>query len=115
VTELHKGRPPATVNYTKQMPDFDLLMEEWPTGMERALSEIHFPTPDIAMSTIDYASVMLAILGIPRHKNANNKSTIEALHVMLTLYSDFRENQHIKQLEKQGGGGGGGTYDMAAF
>jgi intraflagellar transport protein 46 len=34
VTDLHKGRPPATVNYTKQMPDFDLLMEEWPPGME---------------------------------------------------------------------------------
>ena len=89
VTELHKGRPPATVNYTKQMPDFDLLMEEWPPAMERALKEISFPTPDIAMSTIDYASVMLSILGIPRHKNSNNKSTIEALHVMLTLYSDF--------------------------
>lgn len=89
VSELHKGRPPATVNYTKQMPNFDLLMEEWPPAMERALKEISFPTPDIAMSTIDYASVMLAILGIPRHKNPNNKSVIEALHVMLTLYQDF--------------------------
>jgi len=49
VTDLHKGRPPATVNYTKKMPDFDLLMEEWP----------------IAMSTQEYASVMLALLGIP--------------------------------------------------
>jgi len=91
VSELHKGRPPTTVNYTKQMPDFDLLMEEWPPAMERALKEIPFPTPDIAMSTLDYASIMLAILGIPRHKS-NPKSTIEALHVMLTLYSDFKEN-----------------------
>jgi len=47
------------------MPDFDLLMEEWPPAMERALKELSFPTPDIAMSTIDYASVMLSILGIP--------------------------------------------------
>jgi len=65
VTDLHKGRPPATVNYTKKMPDFDLLMEEWPIGMEKALKEIEFPTPDIAMSTQEYASVMLALLGIP--------------------------------------------------
>lgn len=73
------------------MPDFDLLMECWPPGMEWALKEIEFPTPDIAMNTLDYASIMLAILGIPRHKN-NPKSTIEGLHVMLTLYSDFKEN-----------------------
>lgn len=65
VADLHKSKPPATVNYTKQMPDFDLLMEEWPHGMEKALRDVSFPTPDIAMNTLDYSSVMLALLGIP--------------------------------------------------
>ncbi len=55
VTDLHKGRPPATVNYSKQMPDFDLLMEQWPPMMERTLAETPFPTPDIALSCSDYA------------------------------------------------------------
>jgi intraflagellar transport protein 46 len=96
VADVHKSKPPATVNYTKHMPDFDLLMEEWPMGMEKALRDVAFPTPDIEMNTLDYASVMLALLGIPRHKNPNNKAVIEGLHVMLTLYSDFKENQHIK-------------------
>ncbi len=99
VTELHKGRPPPTVNYTKQMPDFDLLMEEWPQGMERAMREIDFPGPDIALSTEDYSKVMLALLGIPNHKH--DKGIIEGLHTMFTLYSVFKENEHIKQLGKQ--------------
>ena len=37
VQDLHKTRPPPTVNYTKAMPEFDTLMEEWPREMEQAL------------------------------------------------------------------------------
>ena len=37
VSELHKGRPAPTVNFTKTMPDYDVLMEQWPEGMERTL------------------------------------------------------------------------------
>lgn len=92
VTDLHKGRPPATVNYTKQMPDFDLLMEEWSPALERALQDHGFPGPDIACSTLDYVKIMVSLLEIPVHKNTNEKSVIEGLHVMLTLFSDFKEN-----------------------
>lgn len=34
VQDLHKTRPPPTVNYTKQMPDFDQLMSEMSPEME---------------------------------------------------------------------------------
>jgi len=34
VQDLHKTRPPPTVNYSKNMPDFDMLMEEWKPEME---------------------------------------------------------------------------------
>jgi intraflagellar transport protein 46 len=34
VQDLHKTRPPPTVNYSKAMPEFDTLMEEWPQEME---------------------------------------------------------------------------------
>lgn len=34
VQDLHKTRPPPTVNYTKQMPDFDQLMCEMNPQME---------------------------------------------------------------------------------
>lgn len=36
VQDLHKTRPPPTVNYGKAMPDFDSLMAEWPPEMEQA-------------------------------------------------------------------------------
>jgi intraflagellar transport protein 46 len=29
VQDLHKSRPAPTVNYSRAMPDFDSLMEEW--------------------------------------------------------------------------------------
>lgn len=34
IQDLHKNRAPPTVNYTKQMPDQDFLMSEWPHEME---------------------------------------------------------------------------------
>lgn len=34
VQDLHKSRPPPTVNYTKAMPEFDELMREWNPEME---------------------------------------------------------------------------------
>lgn len=34
VQDLHKTRPPPTVNYTKNMPDIDSLMQEWSPEME---------------------------------------------------------------------------------
>jgi intraflagellar transport protein 46 len=37
VQDLHRSRPPPTVNYSKAMPDFDQLMEEWQPEMEQAL------------------------------------------------------------------------------
>ena len=36
VSDLHKARPPPTVNYTKNMPDIDTLMQEWNPEMEAA-------------------------------------------------------------------------------
>ena len=34
VQNLHKTRPPPTVNYSKNMPDIDNLMQEWSPEME---------------------------------------------------------------------------------
>lgn len=38
VNELNQSRPPATVQYTKPMPDFDKLMEEWQPAMEQVIN-----------------------------------------------------------------------------
>ena len=90
VQDLHKTRPPPTVNYTKQMPEFDMLMTEFNPEFERALKDMSFPGPEIDINTADYARLICSMLDIPVHKLANSKSIIESLHVMFTLFSDFR-------------------------
>ena len=95
VQDLHKTRPPPTVNYTKQMPDFDIMMQEWSPEMEQALREIPFPGPEIDMHAADYARLVCSMVDIPSHKLANNKSVIESLHVLFTLFSVFKQNQHF--------------------
>jgi len=77
------------------MPDADTLMNEWPSEMEQALKEIPFPGPEIDMHAADYARLVCSMLDVPCHKLANNKSVIESLHVLFTLYSDFKSNQHF--------------------
>jgi hypothetical protein len=44
----------------------------------------------IDMHASDYAKILCSLLDIPVHKLANNKGTIESLHVLFTLYSDFK-------------------------
>ena len=78
------------------MPDFDdQLMIEFEPEFERALKEMDFPTGEIDMHSADYARIVLAMIDIPVHKLANNKSLIESLHVLFTLFSTFRSNQHF--------------------
>lgn len=101
VGELHKDRPPATVQYSKIMPDFDELMAEWPAGVENVLRDIPFPGPEIDLSTEDYIRAVCMMLDIPIHKTTNNKGLIEACHVMFTLFSTFKENQHFQKQQQK--------------
>jgi intraflagellar transport protein 46 len=78
------------------MPDFDdHLMIEMLPELEQALKNIKFPGGEIDIHTSDYARMVLTMLDIPVHKLANNKSLIESLHVLFTLFSTFRSNQHF--------------------
>jgi intraflagellar transport protein 46 len=95
VQDLHKTRPAPTVNYSKSMPDYDQLMEEWKPEMEAAFKEIAFPGPEIDMHATDYAKLICSLTDIPVHKSANNRGVIESLHVVFTLFLEFRSNQHF--------------------
>ena len=53
------------------------------------------PGEDIDLSLEEYSKVACNILDIPIHRNYDN-NVIEALHVMFTLYSAFKENQHFQ-------------------
>ena len=97
ISEAHRNKPPANVTYTKPMPDSDTLMDIWHPEMEELLSRIELPSPDLDVSLETYIKVVCAIIGIPVHNLSNKRSYIESLHVLFTLYSDFKSNQHFKQ------------------
>ena len=71
VQDLHKTRPPPTVNYTKNMPDIESLMQEWPPEMEAAFKQTSFPGPEIDMNVSEYAKIICAMSDIPVHKLQN--------------------------------------------
>ena len=65
-------------------------MSELHPEMEQALKEIQLAGSEIDMHPNDYARIILALLDVPVHKLGNNKSVIESLHVLFTLFSEFR-------------------------
>ena len=96
VGDIHKNKQPPSVSYSKGMPDIDSLMQVWPQEVEELLSEIAVPSEDIDLALSDYSKVACNILDIPVYQGLPN-SLVESLHVMFTLYSAFKENQHFNQ------------------
>ncbi|XP_053501034.1 intraflagellar transport protein 46 homolog isoform X3 [Ictalurus furcatus] len=93
ISELHRSKPPATVHYTRPMPDIDTLMQEWPPEFEELLGKVNLPTADINCDLAEYIDIICGILDIPVYKNR-----IQSLHVLFTLYSEFKNSQHFKNL-----------------
>jgi intraflagellar transport protein 46 len=92
------------VHYKKNMPDAELLMDQWPEGFEEALRTLELPSPELDMSLAEYAKVLCSILDIPTYENP-----VESLHLMFSLYVDFRDNPHFQAMRGGGGGGANGA------
>ena len=95
VGDVHKDMQPPSVSYSKPMPDIDSLMQVWPPEVEELLEDVSTPSEEIDLSLKEYSKVMCNLVDIPVHSSLNN-GTVEALHVMFTLYSAFKENQHFQ-------------------
>ena len=102
VNELHKTRPPPTVQYTKNMPDIETLMQEWTPEMEDAFNQVALPGPEIDLPLAEYAKMICGLLDIPVHKLGNKKSIVEALHLLFSLYAEFKENPHFRHQKPVG-------------
>ena len=89
MSELHKSNPPPNVIYTKAMPDIEQLMQVWPVEMEEALETCELPSADLDVDAKAYARIVCALLDIPVH----NTSLKESLHLLFTLYSEFKATQ----------------------
>merc|ERR1711871_1480785 len=99
------------------MPDIEALMQVWPEEIEQLLKEIELPGAGIDLDIRDYVRVVCAILDIPVYN-----SMTESLHVLFTLYSEFRNNQHFVNMGADAGvgmhgaeSGGTGTGGSTAY
>uniref|UniRef100_A0A0B7A5U1 Intraflagellar transport protein 46 homolog n=1 Tax=Arion vulgaris TaxID=1028688 RepID=A0A0B7A5U1_9EUPU len=99
IRELHRSKPPPNVHYSKNMPDIDTLMQEWPPEFEHLLKEVGLPTAELDCDLVEYVEIIASILDIPIYKNSSHHNEkIQALHVMFTLYSEFKNSQHFRAL-----------------
>ena len=92
IKDTHAKKPLPSVNYSKPMPDIEELLQVWPQEFEELLSsDLQFPPPSIDLDIEQYCRVMCTVLDIPIYDNI-----IESLHVMFTLFLEFRANQHFQ-------------------
>jgi intraflagellar transport protein 46 len=108
VEELHRSKPPPQVRYSKPMPDVEALMQEWPEQIEALLSTIESPSADLDLSLEEFSRVACALTGVPVH---NSEILVQSLHVLFTLYAEFRANQHFQV----GGADGAAAASAGAF
>ncbi|KAL5499630.1 hypothetical protein EMCRGX_G011082 [Ephydatia muelleri] len=94
ISDLHRSKPPTNVHYTKNMPDIEVLMQEWPAQFEASLKEIGLPLASLNCDLAQYADIICALLDIPVHQNR-----VHSLHVLFSLYLEFKNSQHFKELE----------------
>ncbi|KXJ20370.1 intraflagellar transport protein 46 homolog [Exaiptasia diaphana] len=95
IRELHLQKPAPTVHYQRNMPDIEELMQEWPPEFEDLLNTVGLPTAELDVDLAQYVDLICGILDIPVHKNR-----IHSLHVLFTLFSEFKNSQHFHQLAK---------------
>ncbi|CCW68060.1 unnamed protein product [Phytomonas sp. Hart1] len=94
VKNVHYKKPLPTVNYPKPMPDINALLQAWPAGFEDFLNANHnLPSPNIDLELEEYARLLCVLLDIPVYN-----SLIDSLHVMFTLFEEFRNNQHFQHV-----------------
>lgn len=90
ISALHRSKPPASVHYSRPMPDIDGLMQEWPAELEELLGRLQLPPARLHCSLPQYTDIICSLLDIPVYS-----SRIQALHLLFSLYLEFRDLQHF--------------------
>lgn len=90
ISALHRSKPPASVHYSRAMPNIDSLMEEWPAELEELLGRLQLPAARLQCSPAQYTDIICSLLDIPVYS-----SRIQSLHLLFSLYLEFRDLQHF--------------------
>ena len=98
-TPLSRHKPPPSVHYSKPMPDIEALMQIWPAQFEELLETAKLPGADLQAELPELVRIVCALLDIPVYS-----SLTESLHVLFSLYSDFKANVHFQQQIGEEGG-----------
>jgi intraflagellar transport protein 46 len=99
ISDLNRSKPAPTVQYSRRMPDIEQLMQVWASEFEEHLQQE--PLPNLADLDLDLPSlikIMASILDVPVHGHLT-----ETLHVIFTLYSEFKTNQHFSKTDTLAG------------
>jgi len=99
INDLHRHKPPPSVHYSKPMPDIEALMQIWPAQFEELLETAKLPGADLQAELPELVRIVCALLDIPVYS-----SLTESLHVLFSLYSDFKANVHFQQQIGEEGG-----------
>lgn len=66
---------------------------------------MNIPKEGMNIDLTNYSKIICTILDIPIHQmnsnNDNSNALIEALHVLFSLYSEFKENKHFQNEEHE--------------
>ena len=104
INDIHKNKPASAVQYTRRMPDIEALMQEWAPEMEAFLKQMKMPSGELDVDLKIFTKMLCSILDIPVYENP-----IESLHVLFSLYLEFKSNPIFKQqldMDNQAMGGG---------
>lgn len=106
IDDLNRSKPAPTVQYSRRMPDIEQLMQVWPAEFEEFLQSNPLPElSDLELELPEYIRLIASILDVPVY----NQIT-ETLHVIFTLYSEFKSNQHFSKTDNTGNFGQNDPY-----
>lgn len=115
--EYHKQRPSPSVAYMGPMPPLESLMQVWPQEYENQLRTLVLPALHhlgTDMPIDNFARLVLSLLDIPVHASntaaaataststntaSNVKGIKESLHVLFSLFSEFKQNPHFRLVD----------------
>ena len=73
------------------------FLQVWPPDFEDLLTRgsiLELPPAQLNVELYQYVKIVCTMLDVPVYKNI-----IESLHVLFTLYSEFKANQHFQSHE----------------